>query len=119
VRAIRITPNQLSPTLLTIQRFNLVWQKALGTIALKVEIDGLYTDAFFYVIDADTSYNALLGWPWFYTSKAIAYTLHQCFKYTEEHGSEKIIREEANPFHMEDVNYADDKFYKSADSGTS
>ena len=119
LRAMGITPNQLSPTLLTIQGFNQVGQKALGTIALKVELDNLYTDVLFHVIDADTSYNALLGWPWFYTSKAIAYTLHQCFKYTEEHGSEKIIREEANPFHMEDVNYADDKFYKSADSGTS
>jgi len=38
-----------------------VGQKALGTIVLKVELDNLYTDALFHVIDVDTSYNALLG----------------------------------------------------------
>jgi len=35
LREIEVTPNQLSPTLLTIQGFNQVGQKALGTIALK------------------------------------------------------------------------------------
>lgn len=119
LRAIGITPNQLSPTLLTIQGFNQVGQKALGTIALKVELDDLYTDALFHVIDADTSYNALLGRPWLHTSRVIASTLHQCLKYTDEHGNEKTIRGDTNPFHGEDVNYADAKFYKSADSGTS
>jgi len=66
------------------------------------------------VIDADTSFNALLGRPWLYISKAIASTLHQCLKYTDEHGNEKMVLEDANPFHGEDVNYADAKFYKSA-----
>ena len=55
-------------------------QKALGTVALKVELDNLYIDALFHVIDADTSYNALPGRPWLHTSKAIASTLHQCLK---------------------------------------
>jgi len=119
LRVIGITQNQLSPTLFTIQGFNQVGQKALGTIALKVELDNLYTDTLFHVIDADTSYNALLGRPWLHTSKAIASTLHQCLKYTDEHGNEKTICGDTNPFHGEDVNYADAKFYKSADSGTS
>ena len=70
LRAIGITPNQLSPTLLTMQGFNQVGQKTLGTIALKVELDNLYTNALFHVIDADNSYNALLGRPWLHTSKA-------------------------------------------------
>ena len=86
---------------------------------MKVELDDLYVDALFHVIDADTSYNALLERPWLHTSKVIASTLHQCLKYTDEHGNEKTIRGDANPFHGEDVNYADAKFYKSADSGTS
>jgi len=76
LRAMGITPNQLSLTLLTIQGFNQVGKKALGTVALKVELDELYTDALFHVIDADTSYNALLGQPWLHTSKAIPSTLH-------------------------------------------
>jgi len=119
LRAIGITPNQLPATLLTIQGFDKVGQKVLGTIALKVELDNLYTDALFHVIDADTSYNALLGRPWLYTSKAIASTPHQCLKDINEHGNEKIIRGDANPFHREDVNYANAKFYKSTYSGTS
>jgi len=82
----------LSLTLLTIQGFNQVGQKALGTIALKVELDNLYTDALFHIIDVDTSYNALHGRPWLHTNKAIASTLHQCLKYTDEHGNEKTIR---------------------------
>ena len=92
-------------------------QKALGTVALKVELDDLYTDTLFHVIDADTSYNALLGRPWLHTSKAIASTLHQCLKYTDEHGNERMVRRDANPFHGEDVDYADAKFYKSTGFG--
>jgi len=76
LRAIGLTPNQLSPALLIVQGFNHVRQKALGIVALKVELDDLYTDALFHVIDADTSYIALLGRPWLHTSKAIASTLH-------------------------------------------
>jgi len=76
-----------------------VGQKALGTIALKVELDDLYTDALLYVIDADTSYNALLGRPWLYASKAIASTLHQCLKYTDEHGNERMVLGDPNLFH--------------------
>jgi len=59
---------------------------------LKVELDDLYIDALFHVIDTDTSYNALFGWPWLHTSKAITSTLHQCLKYTDEYGNEKTIR---------------------------
>jgi len=62
--------------LLTIQGFNQVVQKALDMIVLKVELDDLYIDVVFYVIDANTSYNAIIGPPWHYTSKAIASTLH-------------------------------------------
>jgi len=65
-----------------------VGQKTLGTIALKDELEDFCMNAFFHVIDVDTSYNALLGWPWLHTSKAIASTLHQCLKYTNEHGNE-------------------------------
>jgi len=44
-------------------------------------------------------------------------TLHQCLKYTDEHGNERMVRGDANPFHGEDVNYTDAKFYTSAGFG--
>ena len=69
------------------------------------------------MIDADTSYNALLGRPWLHTSKAAVLTLRQCLKYTDEHDNGKMIQGDANPFHGEDVNYVDAKSYKSIDFG--
>ena len=86
---------------------------------MKVELDDLYTDALFLVIDADNSYSALLGRPWLHTSKVVASTLHQCLKYSDEYGNEKTIHGDANSFHKEDVNYINAKFYKSTDPGTS
>ena len=86
---------------------------------MKVELDDLYTDALFYVIEVDTSYNALLRRSSLHTIKAITSTLHQCLKYTDEYVNEKIIRGDTNPFHGEDVNYADAKFYKSAEPRSS
>jgi len=68
-----------------------VGQKALGMVALQVELDDLYASVLFHVIDVDTSYNALLDRPWLHTSKAIALTLHQCLKYTDKHGNKKMI----------------------------
>jgi len=34
-----------------------------------------------YIIDADTSYNLLLGRPWIHNNWIVPSTLHQCFKY--------------------------------------
>jgi len=51
---------------------------------LKVELDDLYTDTLFHLIDADTTFNTLVGKPWLHTSKAIASTLHQFLKYTND-----------------------------------
>ncbi|KAI5350966.1 hypothetical protein L3X38_003857 [Prunus dulcis] len=51
---------QLSPSMLTIQGFNQLGQKSMGSVALEMEIRDLYLDALFQVIDADTSYNVLL-----------------------------------------------------------
>ena len=54
---------QLSLSDLTIQSFNQIGQKAMGSISLKVEIGELYSEALFHVIDVDASYNVLLGCP--------------------------------------------------------
>ena len=67
---------QLSPSNLTIQSFNQVGQRAIGTISLKVEIGELYYEALFHIIDVDASYNILLGHPWVHTYDIISSTLH-------------------------------------------
>ncbi|KAL4614682.1 hypothetical protein ACB092_07G071000 [Castanea dentata] len=82
---------QLSPSNLTIQSFNQVGQRAMGSISLKVEIGELYPEALFHVIDVDTSYNVLLGRPWVHTYGIIGSTLHQCFKLCDEDGNVKMV----------------------------
>ena len=54
---------QLSPSNLTIQGFNQVGQRVMGTISLKVEIGELYFEALFHVIDANTFLQRFVGTP--------------------------------------------------------
>ena len=82
---------QLFPSNLTIQSFNEVGQRAMGTISLKVEIGELYYEAIFHVIDVDASYNVLLGHPWVHTYDIIGSTLHQCFKLCDKDGNVKRV----------------------------
>ncbi|KAI5316646.1 hypothetical protein L3X38_036353 [Prunus dulcis] len=110
LHAIGMSARQLSPSMLTIQGFNQLGQKAMGSIALQMEIGELYSDALFHVIDADTSYNVLLGRPWLHTYGVVPSTLHQCFKYSMD-GEVKSVSADMDPFRGEEVNYSDAKFY--------
>ena len=82
---------QLSPSNLTIQSFNQVGQRTIGSISLKVEIGKLYSKALFHVIDVDTSYNMLLGHPRVHTYGIIGSAFHQCFKLCNEDGNVKMV----------------------------
>ena len=113
LRDVGLHPRQLSPSSLTIQGFNQVGEKVRGSITLKVEIGELNSEALFHVIDSDTSYNVLLGRPWLHEYGVIPSTLHQCFKFCKE-GKVRSVNADPNPFYGEQVNYADTKFYKSA-----
>ena len=78
-----------------------------------MEIRELYSDALFNVIDADTSYNVLLGRSWLHTYGVVPSTLHQCFKFLVN-GEVKKVLGDTDPFRGEEVNYADAKFYKQS-----
>ena len=113
LQALGMNVRQLTPSMLTIQGFNQVGQKAMGSIVLQMEIGELYSDALFHVIDADTSYNVLLGRPWLHTYGIVPSTLHQCFKFLGNGGVKKVLAD-TDPFRGEEVNYADAKFYKQS-----
>ena len=115
LHAMGMSAKHLSPSMLTIQGFNQVGQRALGTIEVKIEIDDFHTRAIFHVIDADTTYNVLLGRPWLHVNGVIPSTLHQVFKFYKD-GEEKTVVADPNPFGSEEVNYADAKFYKMTNS---
>ena len=109
-KVIGMKSKQLSPSSLTIQNFNQIRQIAMGSISLKVEIGELYSEALFRIIDANTSYNVLLGCPWVHTYGIISSALHQCFKLCVEDGNVKMVYTDPNPFRGEKVNYLDAKF---------
>ena len=82
----------------------------MGSISLKVEIGELYSEALFHIIDANTSYNVLLGCPWVHTYGIIGFALHQCFKLCDEDGNVKMVYTNPNPFMGEEANYLVAKF---------
>jgi len=61
----------------------------MGKIKLKCQIGDLRSEVTCYVIDADTSYNLLLGWPWIHHNSIVPSTLHQVMKYVD---GDRIVR---------------------------
>ena len=51
-----------------------------------------------YVIDADTSYNLLLGRPWIHANWIVPSTLYQYFKYVEDDATVRTFFAEKQPF---------------------
>jgi hypothetical protein len=63
----------------------------------------------FYVIDAETSYRALLGRPWLHNNQVIPSTLHQCLKYIEN-GKQKIDGD-VKPFGVHEIKFNDAQYF--------
>ena len=51
-----------------------------------------------YVIDADTSYNLLLGRPWIHCNSIVPSILHQVMKYVDGDGKVQTLITEMYPF---------------------
>jgi len=83
-----IPTHRLSPTQTTIYGFNANGTRPMGKIKLKCQIGSLKSEVTCYVIDADTSYNLLLGRPWIHRNSVVRSTLHQVMKYID--GSGKV-----------------------------
>jgi len=71
--------SRLSTTTTTIYGFNAGSSHLLGKIRLRCKIKNLKLEVTCYVIDAETSYNFLLGRPWIHANWIVPSTLHQCF----------------------------------------
>ena len=68
-----------------------------------------------YVIDADTSYNMLLGRPWIHANWIVPSTLHQCFKYVDEHELVvKTVFADTHPFKGVENYFTDSLLYQDA-----
>jgi len=65
-----------------------------------------------YVIDAETSYNLLLGRPWIHANWIVPSTLHQCFKYVEDGATVRTVFAEKQPFKGVDNYFTDALLYQ-------
>ena len=68
--------SRLSTMTTTIHGFNAGSSHPLGKIHLWCQIRDLKSEVTCYVIEADMSYNLLLGWPWIHANWIVPSTLH-------------------------------------------
>ena len=67
-----------------------------------------------YVIDADTSYNSLLGRPWIHRNSIVPSTLHQVMKYTDEGGEVRTLISEKHLFKEVENYFTDSLLYQDS-----
>ena len=76
-----IPTHRLSATQTTIYGFNANDTHPMEKIKLRCQIGDLKSEVTCYVIDANTSYNLLLGQPWIHRNTIVPSTLHQVMTY--------------------------------------
>ena len=86
-----IPTHRLSATQTTIYGFNANGMRPMGKIKLKYQIGDLRSEVTCYVINANTSYNLLLGRPWIHRNSIIPSTLHQIMKYIDGDGKVRTL----------------------------
>ena len=111
LKKIGYSSRDLSKSNVVIHGFNQSGQEAMGTISLVLKLDNLSTYVKFHVIDAATSYNALIGRPWLHENQVVPSTLDQCIKYIDQAGDTVRIFADKKPFTTAESFYADAKFY--------
>ncbi|KAJ6796987.1 Uncharacterized protein M6B38_221260 [Iris pallida] len=111
---LRIPMHRLTPTSTAISGFNSGRSYPIGKIRLKYQIGDLQSEVTCYVIDADTSYNILLGCPWIHDYMIVPSTLHQYFKYIDKHGFVKTKFADIDPFKGVESYYSDSCLYEKS-----
>src|SRR5436189_1286182 len=109
-----IPAHRLSATDTNIFGFNANSTRPIGKIKLRCQIGDLKTEVTVYVIDADTSYNILLGWPWIHRNHIVSSTLHQVMKYVDAQGQVRTLVAEQCPFKGVENYFTDALLYQEA-----
>jgi hypothetical protein len=110
LKTITLDVKNLSDERVIIHGFNQNSKKAMGAITLNLQCGSLKAPTKFYVIDAETSYRALLGRPWLHSNQVIPSTLHQCLKYIEN-GKQKRIDGDVKPFGVHEIKFNDAQYF--------
>ncbi|KAJ3708735.1 hypothetical protein LUZ61_012440 [Rhynchospora tenuis] len=94
-----------------IHGFNHQYQKALGSTVIDIDFGEIVTPVKFFIIEADTTYKALLGRPWLHENGLVPSTLHQCVKFTRD-GKQCVIKGDDRPFEAHEAELDDAKYYQ-------
>src|SRR5436853_4248264 len=86
----------------------------MGKIRLRCQIGDLKLEVTVYIIDADTSYNLLLGRPWIHKNHIVPSTLHQVMKYVDAQGQVRTLVAEQRPFKGVENYFTDALLYQDA-----
>src|SRR4051812_23538415 len=109
-----IPAHRLSATDTNIFGFNANSTRPMGKIKLRCQIGDLKTEVTVYFIDADTSYNLLLGRPWIHRNHIVPSTLHQVMKYVDDQGQVRTLVVEQRPFKGVKNYFTDALLYQEA-----
>ena len=83
-------------------------------ICVKLVMGGLSMSSIFYVIDAKTSYELLVGQPSLHEHGIVTFTLYQCLKYYW--GGERKINGNVKPFTIAESHFTDIRFFEEDDT---
>ena len=85
------TVDDLEATDVMICGFDNQGKPMLGAITLKIQMPTFSFKVRFFVIEANTSYSALLGRSWIHKYHVMPSTLHQCLKFLDASDTQKRI----------------------------
>src|SRR3954465_3410393 len=114
MKHLSIPAHRLSATDTNIFGFNANSTRPMGKIKLRCQIGDLKTEVTVYVIDADTSYNFLLGRPWIHRNHIVPSTLHQVMKYVDDQSQVHTLVAEQRPFKGVENYFTDALLYQEA-----
>ncbi|XP_050211611.1 uncharacterized protein LOC126661789 [Mercurialis annua] len=83
---------------------------AEGYITLKIKVDRVETEEGFFVVNARSNYNVLLGRDWIHSNMCISSTMHQMLILWREAGEAEIVQGDPSPF-GEDSNVLEAMMY--------
>ena len=83
-------------------------------IKLKCQIGNQRSEVTCYIIDADSSYNLLLGRPWIHHNSIVPSTLHQVMKYVDGDGKVRTMIAERHPFKGVEKYFKDSLLYQDS-----
>ena len=106
LRRINTRARFLSNENVRILGFNQHSQETIGSIKLRLRVGSLVAETKFSIIDASTTYNAILGRPWLHDNEVVPSTLHQCMKYVKN-GIQIRINGDIEPYEVHKANPTD------------